>query len=427
MNPSTQQDNTFYDALGIARTASQAEVKSAYRKLALKHHPDKNPNQSDEDKELWLRIQNAYDILRDPKTRSMYDKFGEEGMGMWNSLNSTMALGHMDNLANDALFCCCSMWCFLLLFIFVGLKFDGDMDADWALLAIPLWLVDIVELGWKCSDLGTTESSGDEEDEAPQEPPSVKPIGFLRAVLMVTWHILFVWALTDSEDFVVAFIPLFLWELVGVAHTTFLVCPVLKAAGAPCTVIATELLTNFKLVPLRMAFYALLAIKLNDITSDLSWFVVFTPVFILLAIIILSIGFAAGCLTLSTVLKQQPATFCCVFLLLALAVLSAVLVPLYGEAAIGSMTEALIPVYILLGVFAVAGCLGSVALTQMSMDLEDFQTQGEHESERPDTKVPEMLSRVDESRVDLSVDHIPTPAADKAPVAAGVDEADELD
>lgn len=70
------KDTKFYDILGVQPSASEAELKSAYRKLALKYHPDKNPNAGDKFKEISA----AYEILSDAEKRQIYDQYGEEGL-----------------------------------------------------------------------------------------------------------------------------------------------------------------------------------------------------------------------------------------------------------------------------------------------------------------------------------------------------------
>ncbi len=69
----------YYDVLGISRSADQAEIKSAYRKLAIKYHPDKNPDNK-EAEEKFKEAAEAYEVLSNPEKRQRYDQFGPRGM-----------------------------------------------------------------------------------------------------------------------------------------------------------------------------------------------------------------------------------------------------------------------------------------------------------------------------------------------------------
>lgn len=74
------QKRDYYEVLGIAKSASEAEIKKAYRKLALKYHPDKNPDDK-EAEEKFKEAAEAYEVLSDAQKRSRYDQFGHAGMG----------------------------------------------------------------------------------------------------------------------------------------------------------------------------------------------------------------------------------------------------------------------------------------------------------------------------------------------------------
>src|SRR6266496_6708955 len=64
----------YYSSLGVAKTASQKEIKAAYRKLARKHHPDVNQDKSSEGR--FKEINEAYEVLGDPDKRKKYDELG---------------------------------------------------------------------------------------------------------------------------------------------------------------------------------------------------------------------------------------------------------------------------------------------------------------------------------------------------------------
>ena len=65
----------YYAVLGVARTATDQEIKSAYRKLALKYHPDRNPGDKKAE-EQFKECAEAYSVLADPDKRGRYDRFG---------------------------------------------------------------------------------------------------------------------------------------------------------------------------------------------------------------------------------------------------------------------------------------------------------------------------------------------------------------
>ena len=65
----------YYNSLGVARDASADEIKKSYRKLAMKHHPDRNTDGKGDDRK-FKEINEAYDVLKDDQRRAAYDRFG---------------------------------------------------------------------------------------------------------------------------------------------------------------------------------------------------------------------------------------------------------------------------------------------------------------------------------------------------------------
>ncbi|KAF1332380.1 putative Transmembrane protein, partial [Globisporangium splendens] len=74
------QSADYYENLGVARTATEQEIKTAYRKLAIKYHPDKNPNDKLVAEENFKIVGEAYNVLSNKETREIYDIYGKEGL-----------------------------------------------------------------------------------------------------------------------------------------------------------------------------------------------------------------------------------------------------------------------------------------------------------------------------------------------------------
>uniref|UniRef100_A0A3Q3W1Q7 J domain-containing protein n=1 Tax=Mola mola TaxID=94237 RepID=A0A3Q3W1Q7_MOLML len=141
----------FYKVLGVSPESNEDEIKKAYRKLALKFHPDKNSDADAEDK--FKEIAEAYEILTDPKRRSIYDQFGEEGLknGM-----SMAAQDHFD--------------------FFFGSDLDGEDDLFNPFRRFPFSHVGgfkvlnvVVKKGWRA---GTKITFPREGDETPNSSPA---------------------------------------------------------------------------------------------------------------------------------------------------------------------------------------------------------------------------------------------------------------
>jgi len=88
----------YYEVLEVNRECSGAELKKSYRKLAMKYHPDRNPEDK-EAEEKFKQINEAYQVLSDDEKRSLYDRYGKaglEGQGMGGGFGSTSMDDIMD-------------------------------------------------------------------------------------------------------------------------------------------------------------------------------------------------------------------------------------------------------------------------------------------------------------------------------------------
>lgn len=93
----SKKKEDYYQVLGVAKTATDEEIKKAYRKLAVKWHPDKNPENKEAAQEKFKVIAEAYSVLSDKDKRVIYDKYGHEGYERELNLDFNKEAGQVHN------------------------------------------------------------------------------------------------------------------------------------------------------------------------------------------------------------------------------------------------------------------------------------------------------------------------------------------
>jgi DnaJ-class molecular chaperone len=93
-------NENYYTILGVNKTVDNKTLKKAYKKLAMKYHPDRNKENKKESELKFKEINNAYNILSDPKKRELYDKYGKDGLNNANNIPSDFA-DFMNNIKRN--------------------------------------------------------------------------------------------------------------------------------------------------------------------------------------------------------------------------------------------------------------------------------------------------------------------------------------
>ncbi|KAJ2710366.1 hypothetical protein H4R19_003780 [Coemansia spiralis] len=137
----------LYEALGVGRDATPADIKRAYRRLALRHHPDRNHGAAAASTGEFVRIQLAYDVLADERQRRIYDRYGEMGVQMAGRVGGELLDPHISGVLSAFAFATAAAA--LLLIVFFALlarRVDHANTWPFAVIFTPLWVVDLAAL-----------------------------------------------------------------------------------------------------------------------------------------------------------------------------------------------------------------------------------------------------------------------------------------
>ncbi|KAJ3162679.1 hypothetical protein HDU86_003652 [Geranomyces michiganensis] len=402
----------FYGVLDVARDADPEAIRKAYRRKALRCHPDK-AGQDPATVELFQLVQRAYDVLSDPKKRQVYDKYGERGVLMMDQMGSVLPFIDPDFLlAMNTFFTIGSLVAALLIIFpaFVSVRADRKVTWNWGVVSIPLFLFDACLLlglwmirsqGDKTADANGQEDIDDDDydrhethqqrkDRRRRKSRRSTGDAFLRWLLFLLFQIFVVIRLDGSVDWNwgIVFIPWFLLEAISfiakighVAKNFRRGTPSLageagadpEAQGQPMRPFtgaekAVFVYDTFITSVLRLAQAALLISKINGSLDDVAWGVIFIPTWLWSAFEILGI-FLDRAMVLRAVKRAAPGQTVdlgplVVFRIVSLCVVSFFLYlgagllvrRLDGDSGKPSAAVILIPVFILCGMLFCCFC-----------------------------------------------------------------------
>lgn len=412
-----------YATLGVRRSATADELKKAYRKLALKYHPDKNPDAG----ERFREISAAYSILSDDAKRQIYDRYGEQGV---QAIDQATSMGVpqwilLSPAVQGGLFCMLIMvvvLIFVMLPILLLCRIDGAIDWSWGVVLAPLWIVNAAIVLIIASAIRHVE-----EGETPTCASRCRrvPVRFCLVFgLALAFEVMLAYKLDVPDSrlpYLAVFAPVFLLHVpdllvkilfVGAATQAACLpdgwCRTCRAPADDERLVATEAARQLAGTALQLGFYALLAVQLDGIV-DVSWWLVVLPLWLLLAMFGQRVYDLRDLADAAPTPEEKGArrTFAvggaavCAFLFVSLLLLS---LRLGGQASYGA-TMIFIPAFVMVGLLCCCSCLlccSAVALQATSGGLDQYgqQTDEETGSASSPQVGPEEV-HVDETRVDV--------------------------
>uniref|UniRef100_K3X1J6 J domain-containing protein n=1 Tax=Globisporangium ultimum (strain ATCC 200006 / CBS 805.95 / DAOM BR144) TaxID=431595 RepID=K3X1J6_GLOUD len=298
----------YYDLLGIDTDATPEQIKKAYRKKALQLHPDKRGN-TKEAQDEFTRMKQAYDVLSDPQKKEVYDQAGEDGIKLMENYGNMSAeemsavlfrsLGAFGAKGKLLLISAVTLLFsfFLIIPIFWCLRVDDKVSWDWAIVFLPMWILDAIYfccLG--CASM-FSDSNMDPEDKKQQKTGLFKLYRFLKQALLLVLQIFIAMKLNHNVKWSVmeVFIPYFVYD--GLSFVEAIVGGIVgykvltkesEGAGVSATdaikkqrkLLVAVVLLNMFLIASRLVQAVLLALKIDGNLGDASWWLVFFPIWI---------------------------------------------------------------------------------------------------------------------------------------------------
>jgi hypothetical protein len=184
----------FYAVLGVTADADAAAIRSAYRRLALQHHPDRNHGNVEAAAEKFKDVRKAYDTLSDPTRRATYDRFGDAGLEM-----NAFAAGALPMMREALTVVAGTVFflslCFVVLAAMVAARLDEKNHMSWRVALLGLWGIDaalalLMCLVVRAAIVAACRPKRREDDEArmageEEEPEAISPLHAATSIAQI--------------------------------------------------------------------------------------------------------------------------------------------------------------------------------------------------------------------------------------------------
>ncbi|KAI8091605.1 hypothetical protein BDF21DRAFT_449022 [Thamnidium elegans] len=285
--------NNLYETLGISKSSTADEIKKAYRKLALRYHPDKNPNSADKFKE----ISHAYEVLGDEQKRRVYDKYGELGLQMMDTVVSPLFNPEIESMLCSLLMSISFLFCLVIIFlVFLTVKIDSFVTWSWAVVWTPAWIINFIVFYSILRYIVMRSDKQEPEDEHEkdetnrlkhhnQQLKKIKKLMTLFNFLLCLLFQIFIVIRLDEKvmwSACIVFIPYFIFEATHFFSTclkTLVGCLALSSVGENGR-IPQFVFSQYWLNASRFCLFLLVALRIDQVIYC-SWVIVFIPVYLI--------------------------------------------------------------------------------------------------------------------------------------------------
>ncbi|KAI8824580.1 uncharacterized protein EV422DRAFT_520597 [Fimicolochytrium jonesii] len=424
---SSLPNRDLYAVLEVDRTADEDTIRRAYRRKALKCHPDKVGN-TPENVDRFQLVQKAYDVLSDPKKRQVFDKYGERGVAMMDSMGNVFPFVDPEFLLAVNTFFILGSLLAALLIIFpalISVRADGRVSWKWSVVSIPLFILDacLLLVLWRLrasaepdaavhhAEMNEGETFQERDRREKRKRMKASGSAFVKWLLFLLLQIFIIVRLDDTVDWNwgIVFAPWFILEAVSfIDHIAYVNRQIREGASdhmmdpdAETGEIANRkysteekavlVFDEFRGWTLRIIQLAVLIPKFNG-TTDASWGLLFLPTWLWIVVEALSI--TLGVVVIKRAARragrsQIPELATIVTFRIVLASLIALFLYLFtgllvkrlqnGGVPSPSTAVILIPVFIIASfVFCCCCCCGPCVVGCIKMDFEaQFEKEGD--------------------------------------------------